>query len=88
VPCAPLLDRTELLDHEQINANDSISRIDYPGFGEVRQARPAAQFSDTPSSIAGPGPKLGQHGVSLLTELGFDVEEIETLIRNKTLNVE
>ncbi|MDA9581307.1 CoA transferase, partial [Luminiphilus sp.] len=87
VPCAPLLDRTELLEHEQINANGSITRVDYAGFGEVRQARPAAQFSETPSHIAGPGPKLGQHGVSLLAELGFSPEEIDALLRDKTVTV-
>lgn len=87
VPCAPLLDRTELLEHEQINANGSISRTEYEGFGEVRQARPAAQFSDTPSNIGGPGPKLGEHGVNLLTELGFSAEEVEALLVNKTVTV-
>ncbi|MDG1011875.1 MAG: CoA transferase [Luminiphilus sp.] len=87
VPCAPLLDRTELLEHEQINANGSITRVDYAGFGEVRQARPAAQFSETPSHIAGPGPKLGQHGVSILAELGFSPEEIDALLRDKTVTV-
>ena len=80
VPCAPLLDRMELMAHEQIVANESIQKIDYPGFGEVRQARPAAQFDKTPSRIAGPGPKLGEHSRKILDSLGYSSEEIEGLI--------
>ena len=63
VPCAPLLNRMELMDHEQIIANDSIQRIEYPGFGEVRQPRPAARFDKTPAAISGPGPKLTWPGL-------------------------
>ena len=62
VPSAPLLDRMELMEHEQIITNQTILRKKYEGFGEVRQARPPAQFENTPSEIARPAPKLGEHG--------------------------
>ena len=45
VPCAPLLTRMELMDHDQILANESINKTSYEGFGEVRQARPAARLT-------------------------------------------
>ena len=83
VPCAPLLNRMELMDHEQIVANDSIQRIEFPGFGEVRQPRPAAQFDKTPAAIAGPGPKLGQHSREILTGLGYSAEEVDALIADR-----
>ena len=87
VPCAPLLSRNELLDHEQVVANASIDRLHYPDFGEVRQARPAAQFSKTPSRIAGPGPRLGEHGHAILSELGYSDAEIEQLIAQQKMRV-
>ena len=87
VPCAPLLTRMELMDHDQILANESINKTSYEGFGEVRQARPAARFDKTPSEIAGPAPKLGEHGPSLLAELGYDAETIESLIENGRLKI-
>ena len=59
VPNAPLLKRTELMDNEQIVASDSIVRTEYEGFGEVRQARPAAQFNKTPSAVRRAGAKAG-----------------------------
>jgi crotonobetainyl-CoA:carnitine CoA-transferase CaiB-like acyl-CoA transferase len=87
VPSAPLLTRMELMDHEQIIANESITKIHHDGFGEVRQARPAARFDKTPSEIAGPAPKLGEHGPRLLEELGYDSETIESLIVKGHVNI-
>ena len=71
VPSAPLLDRMELMNHEQIIQNQTILRQDYEGFGEVRQARPAAHFEDTPSEISRPAPKLGEHGEEILNSIGI-----------------
>ena len=70
VPSAPLLDRMELLDNEQILANESIQRINIDGFGEVRQARPAARFSKTPTKLSRPAPKLGEHTHEVLSDIG------------------
>ena len=33
------------MEHEQIIANDAIERMVHEGFGEVRQARPAAHLT-------------------------------------------
>ena len=74
VPSAPLLDRMELMDHEQIIANQTILRDKYDGFGEVRQARPAALFEGTPSKIKRPAPKLGEHSKEILDRLGVTEE--------------
>ena len=71
VPSAPLLDRMELMNHEQIIRNQTILRQEYEGFGEVRQARPAAHFEDTPSEISRPAPKLGEHGEEILNSIGI-----------------
>ena len=71
------------MEHEQIVANASIQKIEYPGFGEVRQARPAAQFDKTPGGISGPGPRLGQHSRDILARLGYSAEDIDTLIADQ-----
>ena len=85
VPSAPLLDRMELLDNDQILANESILRINIDGFGEVRQARPAARFSKTPSELSRPAPKLGEHSFEILSSLGFDDAIIENFIKKKVV---
>jgi crotonobetainyl-CoA:carnitine CoA-transferase CaiB-like acyl-CoA transferase len=80
VPSAPLLKRTELLSHEQILANNTVISVDYEGFGEVRQARPAAIFESTPSAIAAPAPRLGEHSRVILSELGYSESEQADLL--------
>lgn len=59
VPSAPLLTRMELMDHEQIRVNGSITRTTWADFGEVRQAIPAARFSVSPSEIKRPAAAYG-----------------------------
>jgi len=69
VPCAPVLTRRELLSDPQIANNGLIVTFDQPGLGRVRQARPAARFSGTPSRPPGPAPGLGEHTEAILAEL-------------------
>ena len=88
VPCAPLLSRMELMSHEQILANESILVSDVDGFGEVRQARPAARFNETPSEISRPAPRLGEHGNEILTELGYSNEFQENLIEEGKISID
>jgi crotonobetainyl-CoA:carnitine CoA-transferase CaiB-like acyl-CoA transferase len=80
VPSAPLLTRRELMDHEQIRVIGSIERTNYAGFGEVRQAIPAARFSDSPSAIAGPAPQLGEHSREILLGLGYTNQQCDALV--------
>ena len=66
VPCAPILSRQELLGHPQILGGGTVSRQQVEGFGEVRQAIPAARFQLTESTLRMPAPKLGQHSLEIL----------------------
>ena len=85
VPCAPVLGRHELLDHPQILASETICRQDISGFGEVRQPVPAARFQLTPSSLRIPAPRLGEHSLEILTELGYSEGECEALFGENSI---
>lgn len=79
VPCAPILSRENLLEHPQIIENAIVETMDSPQGGQVRQPRPAAQFSETPAGITSFAPELGEHNEELLAELGIFGEAFEDL---------
>lgn len=83
VPCAPILSRQELLGHPQILGGGTVSRQQVEGFGEVRQAIPAARFQLTESTLRMPAPKLGQHSLEILAALGYDEDDSNELIEAK-----
>ena len=76
VPCAPVLERHEVFDHEQIKLNEMVAEYDHPVAGRIRQPRPAARFDKTPAKMQRHAPTLGEHTAELLAELGLDAEAL------------
>lgn len=83
VPCAPVLSRVEMLENEQIKANDIIYEYEHPKLGMVRQARPGAKFSESEVRKSSTAPALGENSEEILSELGLDPLEIKKLFENK-----
>jgi crotonobetainyl-CoA:carnitine CoA-transferase CaiB-like acyl-CoA transferase len=80
VPCAPALRRFEILTNPQVIASGSIIESEHPVAGPVRQARPAARFSATPVDPPRGAPRLGEHNVEILSEIGIGTAEIDRLV--------
>jgi crotonobetainyl-CoA:carnitine CoA-transferase CaiB-like acyl-CoA transferase len=72
VPCAPVLERHEVFEHEQVKVNQTVSEYDHPVAGRIRQPRPAARFDRTPAEMTRHAPVLGEHSLEILAELGLD----------------
>jgi crotonobetainyl-CoA:carnitine CoA-transferase CaiB-like acyl-CoA transferase len=87
VPCAPVLRRGEVMHNEQVVARGLISEFDHPGIGRVRQPKPAAEFTGTPSRVPSPAPAIGEHGGEILAELGYARAEIDRLAESKVVRV-
>ncbi|MDE0150194.1 MAG: CoA transferase [Rhodospirillaceae bacterium] len=79
VPCAPVLTRWQLLDDEQVKANEVIEIHRDTTLGEVRQPRPAARFDRTPAGIRALAPYLGGDNAAILEEIGYSETEIDRL---------
>ncbi len=79
VPCAPVLTRREVVAHPQLQANGTIVEWEHPVAGTLRQAQPAARFSQTPSTFRAPAPALGADSHQVLSHLGLTDMEIEEL---------
>jgi crotonobetainyl-CoA:carnitine CoA-transferase CaiB-like acyl-CoA transferase len=80
VPCAPVLTRNEVVRHPQVVANEILWESDHHLAGRLRQARPAAQFSATPTAIRHGAPTLGEHTKEALAEIGYGDAEIAALL--------
>ena len=79
IPCVPVLTRNQMISNEQIAANGTVIEIDHPDAGRLRQSRPAALFSYTPTAPPRPAPRLGADTEDVLAEAGFDAAGIAAL---------
>jgi crotonobetainyl-CoA:carnitine CoA-transferase CaiB-like acyl-CoA transferase len=79
VPCAPVLTRNQVIEHEQTKANGVLIEYDHPVAGRLRQTRTAARFEATPAEHRFGAPTLGQHTDEILREAGLDARAIAAL---------
>ena len=85
VPCAPVLTRPEILENEQVKANELIHEYNHPSLGEIRQPRPGARFSRSELRKEPIAPMLGEHSKEVLQETGISDADIEALIKENIL---
>lgn len=85
VPCAPVLTRNEMIEHPQVSANGIVEINEHPQAGPLRQARPAARFSETAADARRGAPALGEHGTEILAEAGLTAAEIDALVAAGTV---
>lgn len=79
VPCALSnpIDRVHL--DPQVVHNGTLVEHERPWLGAVREPRPPALFSLTPTSLGRHAPKLDEHTDEILTELGRSAEDVAAL---------
>jgi crotonobetainyl-CoA:carnitine CoA-transferase CaiB-like acyl-CoA transferase len=68
-----------MIRHAQVLANETLLETEHPAAGTLRQARPAARFSNTPAGVRHGAPALGEHSEALLAELGYQPSDIAEL---------
>ena len=85
VPCAPVLTRPEILENEQVKANELIHEYNHPSLGEIRQPRPGARFSRSELRKEPIAPMLGEHSKEVLQETGISDADIAALIKENIL---
>ena len=61
VPCGPVLDVAEAINHPHIKARDMIVEVDHPTMGKVKMQGIVPKLSESPGQINFASPLLGQH---------------------------
>ena len=83
VPSAPILNRVELLDNQQIKVNEIFNTYDSKHYGKIRAPRPAPIYSETPLFAGNLAPLLGENSIEILKELKYSESEIDNLLKDK-----
>lgn len=76
VPASRVSGLAELPDDPQVRHNAVFVEREHPMAGRVREVRPAARLSATPSRIGDHAPGFGEHSDEIVAALGFDPVEL------------
>ncbi len=69
VACDRYLTTQQFMDYPQMIHNEAVVDVDDPVAGKTKQIGPIACFSETPSAIGKPAPRLGEHTEAVLSSL-------------------
>ncbi len=76
VPAGPVRFVQELLDDEQVIANEMVVELEHSKAGIVRMAGPMVRMSETPLQPQFASPALGEHSEEILALLGYTEKAI------------
>lgn len=80
VPVGKIYRPADMLEDEQFLARRSIIETEHPVLGSLPMQNTFPRLSRTDGSVRWPGPRLGEHTVDVLTEVGgYTAEDISTL---------
>jgi len=85
VPAAPCLQLDELIDNDQVMAIGAIERQDHPHLGSVHMAANPVHFMGQVPTSLGPSPLLGQHSAQILSDYGYNSEEVSQMRRDNII---
>lgn len=79
VPNGSLKFPEDMIDDEQVNANNGIVSLEHDLSGPQRQVGPVLQMSETPLAAQGASPPLGRDTDAILERAGYGADEIASL---------
>jgi crotonobetainyl-CoA:carnitine CoA-transferase CaiB-like acyl-CoA transferase len=79
IPCGPVYDVGEALADPHVRSREMIFQMETKAFGKLNQLATPIRMSHSPLSVRTPPPKLGEHTLQILQELGYSKKDVERL---------
>jgi crotonobetainyl-CoA:carnitine CoA-transferase CaiB-like acyl-CoA transferase len=76
----PMNTPESLLTNEHMTAVNFFAEQDHPSEGKVRTIGLPHEWSESPTELRYPAPRIDEHTVELLREYGFDQDEISDVL--------
>jgi len=80
IPCVRLNDLDDLIDDPHLAAVGFVRELDHPTEGRLRLAGIPSRWNGASLPISRAPPRLGEHSVEVLQEVGLDSAEIDRLL--------
>ncbi len=81
VPAGPVLDICDMLKHPQTLARDMVVETEHASLGPIETIGFPVKFSETPATIKGGAPRIGEDTAAVLGELGYSTEDVTRLVK-------
>lgn len=86
MPYGPINDIPQTFDHPQVKARKLVVEMEHPRAGTIKMVGPAVQYNGERMKIQRPPPYLGEHTREILTEIGYDNTDIDSLVENRIIS--
>ena len=79
IPCAPVYDASEVPSDPHVKSRKMLFEMETKAFGKLNQLATPIKMSRNSLSVRSPPPKLGEHTLQILQELGYSTSDVERL---------
>ena len=80
IPAAPVIDLSTFSEDPHLSHVELVQVLEHPTEGEYRDVRDPVLYSENSTGLRRHAPRLGEHSVELLKELGYSDDAISALI--------